>query len=62
MFSRLTGGVRQHVVLDTSAFNRMCFLIESKLRRREARGLVRSKGRTEQYVMLWVAMLPGIAE
>lgn len=49
---------RRQVSLDAGAFSRLCLLIVSNLRRREARGLVRPVGRTEQYAVLWVASAP----
>lgn len=50
---------RRQVTLNTPAFHRLCLLIVSNLRRREARGLVRPVGRTEQAAVLWIVISPG---
>jgi len=52
---------RRQVMLDLPAFHRLCLLIVSNLRRREARGLVRPVGRTEQHAVLWMVTAPNVA-
>ena len=51
---------RRQVKLDTLAFDRLCLLIVSNLRRREVRGLVCAVGRTAQNAVLWIAVAPDI--
>ncbi|RIW04976.1 hypothetical protein D2T81_09100 [Azospirillum brasilense] len=50
---------RRKVTLDSPVFHRLCLLIVGILRRREARGLVRSVGHTERHAVLWIAAPPG---
>lgn len=49
---------RRQVTLDAPTFDRLCLLIVSNLRRREARGQVRSVGRTIQNAVLWIIAAP----
>lgn len=46
----------RHISLGSAALTRLCLLIVKNLRRREARGLVQTLGRTDNNALLWVAV------